>query len=52
LTSILSKYLFNFRTLRNEGYELKNNFKKVKESFAVVVNPGQTTAIVLKKIET
>jgi hypothetical protein len=29
---------------------LKNNFKKLTEPFAVVVNPGQSTAIVLKKL--
>jgi hypothetical protein len=45
-----STELLIFRMLKEEGYELKNNFKKFTEPFAVVINKGQTTAVVLKKI--
>lgn len=39
-----------FRMLKNEGYRLKHLYKTETQPFAVVVNPGEATAIVLKKI--
>jgi len=40
-----------FRQLRQEGYELKNKFKRETEPFAVIVRPGEQTSVVMKKIE-
>jgi len=36
--------------LKNEGYRLKHMYKQETQPFAIVVNPGESTAVVLKKI--
>ena len=47
---IQSIYLIKFRLLKKEGYRLKHLYKNETQPFAVVVNPGEATAIVFKKI--
>jgi hypothetical protein len=37
--------------LKNEGYRLKHLYKTETQPFAIVVNPGESTAVVLKKID-
>jgi hypothetical protein len=44
-------FIIFHRQLRDEGYELKNRFKRETEPFAIVVKPGETTSVVMKKIE-
>lgn len=46
----LSNLFFYFRQLKNEGYRLKHMYKEETQPFAIVVNPGESTAVVLKKI--
>lgn len=38
------------KQLNNEGYKLKHIYKRETEPFAFVVKPGESTAVVLKKI--
>jgi hypothetical protein len=37
--------------LKQEGYRLKHLYKTEIKPFAVIVNPGEATAIVLKKMK-
>ena len=48
---IQCKNLFNFSLLEKEGYRLKHLYKTEKQPFAIIVNPGEATAVVLKKID-
>lgn len=48
--SILSNFLIYHRQLKNEGYRLKHMYKNEQQPFAIVVNPGEATAIILKRI--
>ncbi len=48
--SIHSKSFINlYRQLKLEGYRLKHKYKTETQPFAIVVNPGESTAIVLKR---
>lgn len=45
-----SNLFYYFRQLKNEGYRLKHMYKNETQPFAIVVKPGESTAVVLKKI--
>lgn len=46
----LSNDCLYFRELQGSGYKIKNQFKRMNEPFSILVNPGDVTSIVLKKI--
>ena len=39
-----------YRELQGSGYKIKNQFKRMNDPFSILVNPGDVTSIVLKKI--
>lgn len=45
-----SNFYIYFRQLKKEGYRLKHLYKTETQPFGIVVKPGESTAIVLKKI--